>query len=65
MKQEELLSQQQKIDFIDKLVSEETAKGQYYLLGYCLSKHEKEYYYRGVLCNDETCEIVEFSCWIG
>jgi len=61
----EIMSQQQKIDFIDKLVSEEAVKGQYYFLGYYMSKHEKEYYYRGVLCNDETCEIVEFSCWIG
>lgn len=52
--------EQQRIDFLNKIMVQ--GEGGYYFLAYSLFENEQEYSFNGVLCNDETCEIVEFTC---
>ncbi len=50
-----------RIDFLDKLLPKEQKDGQYYFLGYYLSEGQEVYAFDCVLCNDETCEMIEIS----
>ena len=53
---------QKRINFIDNILSEESGDDEYYILAYQLFEDSEIYSYEGVICKDETCEIVEFSC---
>ena len=53
---------QQRINYIDNILPEESGDDEYYILAYGLFENSEIYSYDGVLCKDETCEIVEFSC---
>ncbi|MDE7270898.1 MAG: hypothetical protein K2N81_10550 [Acetatifactor sp.] len=53
---------EKRIDFLDILMPEETDISQYYLLAYDLFEDDQVYSYAGIFCNDETCEMIEFSC---
>lgn len=48
------------IDFLDNIMPEEDVHMFYLLTSYMYSDDEK-YSYMGVLCNDETCEMIEFG----
>ncbi len=52
---------QRRIDFFDRLLPEEQDDGQYYYLVDCLYEDQELYSYQCVLCNDETCEMIEIS----
>ncbi|MDE6014176.1 MAG: hypothetical protein K2H41_00550 [Acetatifactor sp.] len=52
---------QRRIDFFDKLLPEEQDDGQYYFLVDSLYEDQELYSYACVLCNDETCEMIEIS----
>ncbi len=49
------------IDYFDELLPAEEEDGQYYFLAYSLCDSGDSYTYDGVICNDETNEIIEFS----
>lgn len=53
--------QKQRVDFLDILLPEEHDDGQYYYLAYSLCETQELYSYHCVLCNDETCEMIEIS----
>lgn len=48
-----------RIDFLDRILPKGD-DGQFYFLGYRLYEGGEIYSYGGVLCRDETCEIIEF-----
>lgn len=52
---------QRRIDFFDRLLPEEQDDGQYYYLVDCLYEDQELYSYQCVLCNDETCDMIEIS----
>ena len=53
-----------KVDYLDKLLPIEADDGQFYFLIEELSERTEVYHYEAVLCNDETCEMIELSCRI-
>lgn len=53
--------EERRIDFLNKLLPEKQDNGQYYYLAYDLFETEEVYAYHCVLCNDETCEMIEIS----
>lgn len=59
LKWEQLL--ERKIDFLDKLLPEELYYSYYYILAYKLYETQEVYSYHCILCNDEACEMIEFS----
>ena len=54
--------QKKNIDYLDKIMEDD--KNNYYFLVYNLYEGQEVYFYEGVLCNDETCEVIEFACRI-
>lgn len=59
LKREQML--EWRIDFLNRLLPLEQDDGNYYFLGYCLSESQEVYSFDCVLCNDETCEMIELS----
>lgn len=53
-------AQEQRIDFLDKIISIEEMN-EYYFLCYYMHEGSDTYFFSGTLCNDETFELVEFS----
>ena len=53
-----------KVDYVDQLIPKEKDDGHYYYLIYAMTDASSVYHYGAVLCNDETCEMVELSCRI-
>ncbi len=52
--------EENRIDFLNKIVSVE-GMNQYYFLCYYIHEGSDMYSYDGVICNDETCEMIEFE----
>ena len=53
------------IDYIDTLLPADEDDGHfYYLLSMIMENTKDGYRYAAILCNDETCEIIELSCRI-
>lgn len=52
--------EEKRIDFLGKIIPEEEIE-QYYFLCFDLYEGSEIYNFDGVLCNDETCEMVEFG----
>lgn len=54
--------EENRIDFLGKIIPEEEA-GQYYFLCSYFYESDDTYNFNGVLCNDETCEMVELQLY--
>lgn len=52
--------EEKRIGFLEKLVPADKIS-EYYMLCEELYENSELYDYQGILCNDETCEIIEFS----
>ena len=53
--------EERRINFLNQLLPEEQDNGCYYILTYSFCETREVYHFGCVLCNDETCEMIELS----